>query len=611
MKKSIKNISLSLLSILMIVAIIVTMNLAKGTNKMTEGSNTPPEMPQGEMPNGQNGQNMPSGSMETPPEKPSGDNNKNNQNNQNDGTTQDNSNNMTPPSMPQGNGSNKNSMQPMNNMESMNGEDNQISSCYYVAFGIEGCILALSLMYLAMSNLNNKSFKETFSSSDKTVIYLLAVTVITIILVFVASSVTKNLNSDETSNGNPSNMSMGQNSNSNITYSSVKEVTEDEDITSGNFESSEKDQNALGVNGEVNANISGVTVNKTGDSDGGDNTSFYGTNSAIIARGKANLTLKNIEVTTNATGANGVFCYGGSATTNNQSGDGTKIVISDSKITTTKDNSGGIMTTGGGEMEASNLEINTAGVSSAAIRTDRGGGNVTVNGGTYTTTGQGSPAIYSTANIKVSDASLISKASEGVVIEGKNSVSLTNCKLVDSNTKLNGQSTTYKNIFLYQSMSGDAAEGTSSFVAKDSEITTNNGDLLYVTNTTATITLENNKLVNNDENGNFLRVQKDSWGNSGSNGGEVTLNLKNQEAKGSIVIDSISTLVMNITDGSYYEGTINNENQAKSISLKLDSSSKIKLTKDTYVSSFEDEDSSYSNIDFNGYKLYVNGKAIN
>ena len=584
------------------------MNLAKETNKMTEGSNTPPEMPQGEMPNSQNGQNMPSGSMETPPEKPSGDNN---QNNKNEVTSQDNSNNMTPPSMPQGNGSNKNSMQSMNNMESMNGEDNQISSCYYVAFGIEGCILALSLMYLAMSNLNNKSFKETFSSSDKTVIYLLAVTVITIILVFVASSVTKNLNSDETSNGNPSNMSMGQNSNSNITYSSVKEVTEDEDITSGNFESSEKDQNALGVNGEVNANISGVTVNKTGDSDGGDNTSFYGTNSAIIARGKANLTLKNIEVTTNATGANGVFCYGGSATTNNQSGDGTKIVISDSKITTTKDNSGGIMTTGGGEMEASNLEINTAGVSSAAIRTDRGGGNVTVNGGTYTTTGQGSPAIYSTANIKVSDASLISKASEGVVIEGKNSVSLTNCKLVDSNTKLNGQSTTYKNIFLYQSMSGDAAEGTSSFVAKDSEITTNNGDLLYVTNTTATITLENNKLVNNDENGNFLRVQKDSWGNSGSNGGEVTLNLKNQEAKGSIVIDSISTLVMNITDNSYYEGTINNENQAKSISLKLDSSSKIKLTKDTYVSSFEDEDSSYSNIDFNGYKLYVNGKAIN
>lgn len=77
------------------------------------------------------------------------------------------------------------------------------------------------------------------------------------------------------------------------------------------------------------------------------------------------------------------------------------------------------MTTGGGTMIASNLTVTTSGTSSAAIRTDRGGGNVSVNGGTYTTNGQGSPAIYSTAAIKVSNATLNSKTSEGVVIEGK------------------------------------------------------------------------------------------------------------------------------------------------------------------------------------------------
>lgn len=32
---------------------------------------------------------------------------------------------------------------------------------------------------------------------------------------------------------------------------------------------------------------------------------------------------------------------------------------------------------------------------------------------------------------------------------------------------------------------------------------------------------------------------------------------------------------------------------------------------DSYVTSFTDADSSYSNINFNGYKLYVNGTAIN
>ena len=68
---------------------------------------------------------------------------------------------------------------------------------------------------------------------------------------------------------------------------------------------------------------------------------------------------------------------------------------------------------------------------------------------------------------------------------------------------------------------------------------------------------------------------------------------------------------MNMNTNSYYEGTINQNNEAKNITLTLDSSSKIKLTGDSYVSSLENSDSTNSNIDFNGYKLYVNGTAIN
>ena len=116
--------------------------------------------------------------------------------------------------------------------------------------------------------------------------------------------------------------------------------------------------------------------------------------------------------------------------------------------------------------------------------------------------------------------------------------------MTDNNTKLNGQSTTYKNIFLYQSMSGDAATGNSEFTANDSKIITNKGDSFYVTNTTSTINLKNNTIINNDNTGNFLRVQKDSWG------------------------------------------------------------------KDCYITELEDSDTTYSNIDFNGHKLYVNGVAI-
>ena len=159
-------------------------------------------------------------------------------------------------------------------------------------------------------------------------------------------------------------------------------------------------------------------------------------------------------------------------------------------------------------------------------------------------------------------------------------------------------------------MSGDADTGTAEFSSKNSTIVTNKGDSIYVTNTKANITLENNKFTNKDTTGNFLRIQKDSWGNSGSNGGDVSLKLINQKVSGNIVVDSISILNMELTQSSSYEGTINSNNEAKEIKLILDSNSKIKLTGDSYISELEDADSTYSNIDLNGYKLYVGGKEL-
>lgn len=138
------------------------------------------------------------------------------------------------------------------------------------------------------------------------------------------------------------------------------------------------------------------------------------------------------------------------------------------------------------------------------------------------------------------------------------------------------------------------------------KIPTNNGDTFYVTNTSASITLENNTIVNNDSDDNFFKVQKDSWRNTNSNGGNVVLKMTNQSVKGNIVIDSISTLDITLSDNSKYEGAINVKNEAKSIKLKLDKTSKITLTEDSYITSLDNEDTTNSNIDFNGYKLYVN-----
>lgn len=523
-----------------------------------------------------------------------------------------------PPAKPEDSGNSGqsgNSEQPGNNGQSENSSNmpqgapdqgRDLSTLYYILFGAESFLLALALTEVIITKGNKRTLRQSLHNRDKAIIFALTVILVTAGGTFLCSKITTDYVLADSNSGAP-----GQSSAQTASYTAVKELTEDTTLKSGSYSSKSADENVVLATGDIKAALSGLTITKTGDSDGGDNSNFYGTNSGIIAKDGASLTLKNLKVTTKASGANGVFSYGGSATTDNEGGDGTTVTISDSKITTTGDNAGGIMTTGGGIMNASDLTSKTAGTSSAAIRSDRGGGTVTVDGGTYTTTGAGSPAIYSTADITASSAKLIAKASEGIVIEGKNSVTINDCELTDDNTTLNGQSTTYKNIFLYQSMSGDAADGQAEFTATNSDITTNKGDTLYVTNTTASINLKNNTVTNNDSEGNFLRAQADSWGSSGSNGGNVTLTMTKQKASGNIVIDSISTLDMTMKSGSSYTGTINGDNSAKSIKLTLDKKSKIKLTGDSYVTSLDDADTDYSNIDFNGYTLYVNGTAIN
>ena len=233
-------------------------------------------------------------------------------------------------------------------------------------------------------------------------------------------------------------------------------------------------EHVISVSGET-AEYSNISVNKTGSSSSGDEADFYGDNAAVFATDKATLNLKNVNIETNGKHANAVFSYG----------EGTTVNISDSTITTDGDCSGGIMTTGGGTMNATNLNIHTTGNSSAAIRSDRGGGTVNVSGGTYKTDGQGSPAIYSTANITVSDATLESTSSQGVVVEGKNSVTLKNVKLIaDNNTQNSDKSSYYQAVMIYQSMSGDASVGLATFTMSGGSLTNKKGDVFFV-NTTA------------------------------------------------------------------------------------------------------------------------------
>ena len=362
---------------------------------------------------------------------------------------------------------------------------------------------------------------------------------------------------------------------------------------SSTYTSTTGGENALSVS-SGSETYDGITVTKSGDSND-ENADFTGTNAAVLASNGATLTITNSDISSNGSHANAVFSYG----------TGTTVNISDSTITTSGNNSGGIMTTGGGTMNAENLTVNTSGNSSAAIRSDRGGGDVNVTGGTYSTTGVGSPAIYSTADIDVTDATLSSSSSEGVVVEGANSVSLTDTDLTASNTVQNSDNTdVYKGVMIYQSMSGDADQGTASFSMDGGTFTNENGSLFYVTNTTATIDLNDVTIVNNDDDV-LLTIQQDGWGTSGSNGGNVTFTATDQDLTGSITVDSASYLNYTLTGDSNYTGSINTSGSEGTVVVTVDEGSTWTLDGDTYITGLTNN----GTIDTNGYTLYVNGTA--
>ena len=331
-------------------------------------------------------------------------------------------------------------------------------------------------------------------------------------------------------------------------YDAANEYTGDAESDGESFVSTGTDENAVLVDSGAKVTIKNAQISRqSSDSTGGDNSSFYGIGAAVLAK-DGTVNVSGSEITTDAAGAAGVFAYG----------DGTAYV-SDTTITTQQDTSGGIHVAGGGTLYAWNVNAETSGESSAAIRSDRGGGTIVAEGGTYTSNGVGSPAIYSTADIAVSDAQLTANGSEAVCIEGLNSIHLFNSDLT-GNMADDEQNDCTWNVILYQSMSGDSEVGNSTFEMEGGSLTAKNGGMFYTTNTESTFLLSGVDIAYADDSEFFLRCtgneNRRGWGSVGSNGADCLFTAKEQEMQGDVVWDSVSDLDFYMTDGSTLTGAV-------------------------------------------------------
>lgn len=599
--------------IISVICIIVSLGSISGTlyyaknhntsSMMQQAGGTPPSMPN----KGENSQNNESNQQDSSQNNQSSNDQSNSQNQDSNDQINENSNGQAPnnqqgasgqsnsqPTMPGKNQQNNNQPGQMN--QEMTSSSQSLTALQIVIITISVLVFMLAITYLIMSKFGSKTLVETFYGTKPTAIYAVANVVGTILLVcaLVLSS-----------NALLFNNSSATNNTSQITTEGVVDVSDSQELSNKTLSATSSDESAIVVNDGGSLNATGLTISKSGDSSNTENSEFYGLNAAVLVQKGSEATIKDTTIKTSATGANAIFSTGENATLN----------VSNTKITITGDSSRGLDATYGGTINANKVTITTSGQHCAAVTTDRGEGTVTVKNSILNTNGKGSPCVYSTGTISVSDSKGMATNSSCAVIEGKNSITLNNTKLTSYGIGRVDDGIDNCGVMIYQSMSGDASEGTGTFSATDSTLTISKKSKIYetspmffITNTDAVINLENTKLNYGSNQLVTVSGNDGEWGSQGSNGGNLTLNATNQILNGNISVDNISTASF-ILKGSTLTSTINSENNAKEVNLSLDSSSKWVVTGDSYVTTLTLENNDLSLIEDHGYTIYYDASA--
>ena len=374
------------------------------------------------------------------------------------------------------------------------------------------------------------------------------------------------------------------------TFTGTSIITENKSIAHELITNTTSDQNAFIGKNKAVVTIENSVFDKTGNTTSDDNSNFRGQNAVILGIDGSQINIKGSNITSNSNGSNAVFA----------TGEGSVINVDNTNIHTKSDSSRGLDATYKGTVNGKNLTITTEGAHSATLATDRGEGTITAEAAKLTTSGAGSPVIYSTGNITANNVNGVANSSEIGVVEGKNSITITNSNV--TGYKDNG-------FMLYQSFSGDAESGIARLKAENNTLTTySTGAFIYVNNTTAEVDLSNNA-ISMPNTTTLVKAAADSrWGNAGENGGHLTLRASNQALNGNILADAISTVALDMTNGSSLVGAVNTNNSAKEVTVKLSKDSSWTLTGDSYVKTLTNEDTTGENIHLNGYKLVVADK---
>lgn len=398
-----------------------------------------------------------------------------------------------------------------------------------------------------------------------------------------------------------------------------EEVTSDGETT----EAASSDQNTTLTQNGGTLTLTNATLNKSGDSDNADNNNFYGTNSVSLTVGEDSKTIiSGSSLNASSSGSNAIFAT-----------DSGTVLANDVTINTTAANSRALDATYGGTILASAVTATTKGDHSATIATDRGGGSISATDSTLSTAGSGSPLLYSTGNVQVSGVTGTSTGSQIAGMEGLNTILIKDSELTSTITDKTASDPVANGVIIYQSTSGDAEASTgehATFQAADSTLKSaiQSGSMFYFTNTTADVVLSNTTLDFDSSKAALITAagnDANSWGQAGSNGATVVFTGRNQTLKGTVSADTISSVTLNLLEGSSWTGSASITENANAtdetttdapVTVNVDGTSTWTVTENTTVSALNvasggkvvDEDGKSVTIVANG-KTVVKGDS--
>ncbi len=373
-------------------------------------------------------------------------------------------------------------------------------------------------------------------------------------------------------------------------YAAGRVINGEKTVLADSYAGLRTDESALLVKNGADVTLSHSALSKTGDTTDVMASKYNGLNAAVLAAG-GSLTMDSCTVTTKGIGANALYATGKTGF----------LKVHNTNIRTSADSSRGIDATAGGKVEADNVNIGTTGIRSAAVATEPENASVQLSKSTINTAGEGSPLIYSKGDITVSEVKGKADKSEIAVVEGTNIIRLDYVDVSGNGTH---------GVMLYQNKPKVASDQVARLSVKNSALRSlKEGPLFFVTNTPGRIYTERTTLQY--LGGELVQVATATYGESGKNGGDLTFMANQQSLHGNVTVDSLSSVVMDLQNGSSWSGAINTNHTARKADVKLDATSSWSLTSDSYINGLTDAVEGLTNIKGNGHTIYYDAKDAN